>query len=169
MPFYETTFIARQDISATQAEALGETFAALIKEQGGEVTKREYWGLRNLSFRIKKNRKGHYMLLNIDGPPAAVLEMERTMRINEDVLRYLTIKVDELEAGQSAMLQRREERGDRDRGDRGFDRGFGGGFDRGDRGDRGGFRRRDSEGGDDRGSRDAAPAGDAPRTDGGAA
>lgn len=167
MPFYETTFIARQDISAAQAEALGETFANLIKEQGGEVTKREYWGLRNLSYRIKKNRKGHYMLLNIDGPPAAVLEMERTMRINEDVLRYLTVRVEELEAGQSAMLQRREERGDRDRG---FDRGFGdrGGFG-GDRGDRGGFRRRDSEGGDDRGGRDAAPIGDAPRTDGGAA
>src|SRR5262245_26667745 len=153
MPFYETTFIARQDISAAQAEALGETFATLIKDQGGEVSKREYWGLRNLTYRIKKNRKGHYILMNIDAPPAAVVEMERTMRINEDVLRYLTVRVEELEAGQSAMLQRREERGDRgDRGfgDRGFgDRGFGG--DRGDRGDRGGFRRRDSEGGDDRG------------------
>jgi small subunit ribosomal protein S6 len=167
MPLYENIFIARQDISAAQAEALADTFTQILKDQGGSVTKREYWGLRNLTFRIKKNRKAHYMLLNIDAPPAAVLEMERNMRINEDILRHLTVRVDELEEGPSAMMQRREERGDRgDRGygDRGFgDRGFGG-----DRGDRGGFRRRDSEGGDDRGGRDAAPMGET-RTDGGAA
>jgi small subunit ribosomal protein S6 len=151
MPLYENIFIARQDISAAQAEALADTFTQILKDQGGSVTKREYWGLRNLTFRIKKNRKAHYMLLNIDAPPAAVLEMERNMRINEDILRHLTVRVDELEEAPSAMMQRREERGDRgDRGygDRGFgDRGFGG-----DRGDRGGFRRRDSEGGDDRGA-----------------
>jgi small subunit ribosomal protein S6 len=107
MPLYESVFIARQDISATQAEQLADTFAALIAEHGGTVAKKEYWGLKNLAFRIKKNRKGHYTLFNLDAPPAAVQEMERNMRINEDVLRYLTIRVDELEEGPSAMLQSR--------------------------------------------------------------
>jgi len=107
MSLYETVFIARQDISASQVETLTETFAALIAEGKGEVKKREYWGLRTLAFRIKKNRKGHYVLFNIDAPPAAVAEMERNMRINEDVLRYLTVRVDELEEGPSAMLQSR--------------------------------------------------------------
>jgi len=145
MALYENVFIARQDISSTQVEALTDGFAAILKERGGEVKKREYWGLRNLTFRIKKNRKGHYMLLNIDAPPAAVIEMERTMRLNEDVLRYMSIKVDALEDGPSAMLQSRGHRDERgDRGDR---------FDRGDRGDRYG-RRRDAveapaPGGDD--------------------
>jgi small subunit ribosomal protein S6 len=121
MPFYENVFIARQDISTTQVEALADTFAALIAEQGGKVEKREYWGLRNLAYRVKKNRKGHYMLFNIDAPPGAVSELERNMRINEDVLRYLTIRVEELEAGPSAMLQNRG-RDERDRGPR---RGYG--------------------------------------------
>ena len=106
MPLYENIFIARQDISTTQVEALTETFANLVAENGGKVEKREYWGLRNLSYRMKKNRKGHYMLFNLDAPPAAVSELERNMRINEDVLRYLTIRVDELEAGPSAMMRR---------------------------------------------------------------
>src|SRR5882762_4702335 len=123
MPLYETVFIARQDISATQVEALTDTFATVIAEGKGEVKKREYWGLRTLAFRIKKNRKGHYMLFNLDAPPAAVSELERNMRINEDVLRYLTIRVEELEAGPSAMLQNRG-REDRDR-DRGPRRGYG--------------------------------------------
>jgi small subunit ribosomal protein S6 len=123
MPFYENVFIARQDISTAQVEALADTFASLIAEQGGKVEKREYWGLRNLAYRVKKNRKGHYMLFNIDCPPAAVSELERNMRINEDVLRYLTIKVEALEAGPSAMLQNRG-REDRDR-DRGPRRGYG--------------------------------------------
>jgi small subunit ribosomal protein S6 len=124
MPFYENVFIARQDISTAQVEALTDTFAALVAEQGGKVEKREYWGLRNLAYRIKKNRKGHYVLFNLDAPPAAVSELERTMRINEDVLRYLTVRVEELEAGPSAMLQSRsrDDRGDRDRGPR---RGYG--------------------------------------------
>lgn len=121
MPFYENVFIARQDISTTQVEALADTFANLIAEQGGKVEKREYWGLRNLAYRVKKNRKGHYMLFNIDAPPAAISELERNMRINEDVLRYLTIKVEELEAGPSAILQNRG-RDERDRGPR---RGYG--------------------------------------------
>jgi small subunit ribosomal protein S6 len=148
MALYESVFIARQDISGTQVEGLMETFEALIAEQGGKVLKKEYWGLKNLAFRIKKNRKGHYVLFNIDGPSAAILEMERTMRINEDVLRYMTIRVDELEEGPSAVMQGRGNREERprrafgDRGGFGGDRGgFGGergGFG-GDRGDRGGF------------------------------
>jgi small subunit ribosomal protein S6 len=125
MPMYESVFIARQDISATQAEQLADTFAALIAEHGGTVAKKEYWGLKNLAFRIKKNRKGHYTLFNIDAPPAAILEMERNMRISEDVLRYLTVRVDELEEGPSAMLQSRHrdrEGGGRDRDGRFRDR-----------------------------------------------
>lgn len=114
MPFYENVFISRQDISATQVEALTEQFATIVKDHGGEVTKREYWGLRNLAFRIRKNRKGHYVLLNISAPAAAVLEMERNMRINEDVLRHMTIRVEALEEGPSMMLQRRDERDSRE-------------------------------------------------------
>jgi small subunit ribosomal protein S6 len=122
MPFYENVFIARQDISAAQVEALADTFTALVAEQGGQVTKREYWGLRNLAYRVKKNRKGHYVLFNLDAPPAAVSELERNMRINEDVLRYLTVRVDALEEGPSVVMQNRgrgEER-DRERGRRGY-------------------------------------------------
>ena len=134
MPLYENVFIARQDISGAQVETLADTFTQLITEHGGEVKKRENWGLRNLAYRMSKNRKGHYVLFNIDAPAPAIAELERTMRINEDVLRYLTIRVDELEEGPSPiMLNRgsredRPRRGDRDRYD---DRG-----DRGDRGDR---------------------------------
>ena len=107
MALYEHVLIARQDISAQQAETLNETLKALIEEQGGHIAKIEYWGLRNLTYRIKKNRKAHYVLLNIEAPAPAVAEMERTMRINEDILRFLTIRVDELEEGPSAMLQSR--------------------------------------------------------------
>lgn len=122
MPFYENVFIARQDISSNQVEALGETFANIISANGGQVTKREFWGLKNLSYRVKKNRKGHYVLFNIDAPAAAVHEMERNMRINEDVLRYLTIRVEELEEGPSAMLQsRHRDRDDRPRRDRPYE------------------------------------------------
>jgi small subunit ribosomal protein S6 len=106
-------------------EALADTFANLVAENGGKVEKREYWGLRNLAYRMKKNRKGHYVLFNLDAPAAAVSELERNMRINEDVLRYMTIRVEELEAGQSAMM-RRSERDERDRDrDRGPRRGYG--------------------------------------------
>jgi small subunit ribosomal protein S6 len=115
MPFYENVLIVRQDVSSAQVEALADTFTNILVEQGGKVTKRELWGLRNLSFRIKKNRKGHYVLFNIDAPPAAVKEMERNMGINEDVLRFLTVRVEELEEGPSAMLQTRQ----RDRFDKG--------------------------------------------------
>ncbi|OHC80412.1 MAG: 30S ribosomal protein S6 [Rhodospirillales bacterium RIFCSPLOWO2_12_FULL_67_15] len=133
MTYYENVFIARQDISQPQAEALGEAFAKVVTDLGGKVTKREYWGLRNLAFRIKKNRKGHYLLLNIDGPAAAVHEMERQMRINEDVVRYLTVRVDELEEGPSAMMRARDQRDERpERGER-FGGRFGGERERGDR------------------------------------
>jgi len=154
MAFYENVFIARQDISAQQAEALAAQFSEIVKANGGEVKKVESWGLRTLAYRVNKNRKGHYVLLNIDAPAAAIQELERNLRINEDVIRYLTIRVEDLEAGPSAMLTNRDrgERGDRGdrgpRGDRG-DRGPRG--DRGDRGDRGAYR-------SDRAPRDAAPA-----------
>ena len=134
MPLYESVLIARQDISATQVDALADQFSELIKENGGEVTKKEHWGLKTLAYRIKKNRKGHYVLFNIDAPSAAVLEMERNMRISEDVIRYLTVRVDELEEDQSIMLRSRGSR------DSGRGRRFG------DRGDRGGPRHQDSRG-----------------------
>ena len=159
MPFYENVFIARQDVTAAQVEALTEQFAGIVTAQGGNVTKREYWGLKSLSYRVRKNRKGHYTLLNIDAPATAVIEMERQMRLHEDVLRQLTVRVDALEEGPSAMLQSkgrdrddRGPRGDRDRGPR-EDRGPRG--DRDDRGPRGGGDRFRS----DRGPRtEAAPA-----------
>lgn len=123
MPFYENVFIARQDISGAQVDALADGFAQLIADNGGEVKKREYWGLRNLAYRMRKNRKGHYVLMNLDAPPAAVAELERTMRINEDVLRYLTIRVAALEEGPSAVMLNRSSRDDRPRrGDRDRDR-----------------------------------------------
>jgi small subunit ribosomal protein S6 len=119
MPLYENVFIARQDISGAQVDALTDTFTQLVGDNGGEVKKREYWGLRNLSYRMRKNRKGHYVLLNIAGPPAAIAELERTMRINEDVIRYLTIRVHALEEGPSVVMQ---SRGSRDGGQRRGDR-----------------------------------------------
>jgi small subunit ribosomal protein S6 len=119
MPLYENVFIARQDISGAQVDAIADTFTQLVADNGGEVKKREYWGLRNLAYRMRKNRKGHYVLLNLSAPPAAVAELERTMRINEDVIRYLTIRVDDLEEGPSVVMQSRGNRDDRQRrGDR---------------------------------------------------
>ena len=118
MPLYENVFIARQDVSAAQVDTLADQFTSLLQEHGGEVKKKEYWGLRSLTYRIKKNRKGHYVLLNIDAPTAAVQEMERTMRINEDVIRYLTVRVDELEEEPSIILRSKGSRDDRGRGPR---------------------------------------------------
>jgi small subunit ribosomal protein S6 len=118
LALYENVFIARQDVPATQVEALTTQFAELVTAQGGTVPKKEYWGLRSLAFRIKKNRKGHYTLLNIDAPPAAVKELERTMSINEDIIRFLTVRVDTLEEGPSAVMQRSSEKSDRPGGDR---------------------------------------------------
>ncbi|HTV45728.1 MAG TPA: 30S ribosomal protein S6 [Stellaceae bacterium] len=123
MPLYENVFIARQDISGAQVDALADGFAQLIADQGGEVKKREYWGLRNLAYRMRKNRKGHYVLMNLAAPAAAIAELERTMRINEDVLRYLTIRVEAHEDGPSAVMLNRGSRDDRQRrGDRDRDR-----------------------------------------------
>ena len=120
MALYEHVVIARQDISPQQAEALNDTLKALIEQGGGSVAKIEYWGLRNLTYRIKKNRKGHYSLLALNAPAAAVKEMERQLSINEDVLRYLTVRVEELDLELSPVLARRDR--DRDRSERrGYD------------------------------------------------
>ncbi|AMS29394.1 30S ribosomal protein S6 [Aquidulcibacter sp.] len=108
MPFYEHIIISRPDISPQQVDELVEGITTLIAEKGGKVGKVEYWGLRNLAYRINKTRKGHYSLINIDAPAAAVHEMERLQRINENVMRYMTIAVEELEEGPSPILARRE-------------------------------------------------------------
>ncbi|BCP52915.1 hypothetical protein K32_15320 [Kaistia sp. 32K] len=137
MPLYEHVFLSRQDVSAQQVEALTEQFKGLIEANGGSVGKIEQWGLKSVAFRIRKNRKAHYTLMNIDASAAAVAELERQQRMNEDILRILTLKVEAHEEGQSAMLQKRDrddgDRGGRfgDRGDRprgGFGGGAGGGF-----------------------------------------
>jgi small subunit ribosomal protein S6 len=141
MAFYESVFIARQDASSAQVDGLQDTFAALIEEKGGKVTKREYWGLRNIAYRMKKNRKGHYVLFNIDATSEAMNEFDRQMRLNEDIIRHLVVRVDELEVEPSVMMQKgREERPRRGAGER---------FDRGDRGDRGDRPQRDYKGGDE--------------------
>ena len=111
MAFYEHVVIARQDISPQQAEALNDQLKTLLEEQGGHIAKIEYWGLRNLTYRIKKNRKGHYSLMALDAPAAAVKELERQLSLNEDVLRYLTVRVEHLDLELSPVLARR----DRDR------------------------------------------------------
>jgi small subunit ribosomal protein S6 len=150
MPLYEHVFMARQDVSSQQVDALVEQFKGVIEQNGGSIAKVENWGVKPLAYRIKKNRKAHYALMNIDAPPAAVSEMERQMRINEDVLRYLTIRVDEHEDVPSVMLQKRDrdDRRRRDRDDFGGGREFGGGRDFGGRGDRGDRRpRRDEDAG----------------------
>ncbi len=146
MALYEHVFLARQDVTAQQVETLTEQLKSIITANGGSVAKSEYWGIKSLAYRVKKNRRAHFTLLNIDAPAAAITEMERQMRINEDVIRLLTIRVDEHEEGPSAMLRKREDSDRDDRGERGERRGGGGGrFDRerggGDRGgDRGGGR-----------------------------
>jgi len=104
MALYENVFIARQDIAATQVDALIERFSGVIAANGGKITKTENWGLRTLAYRMKKNRKGYYVLFNIDAPAAAVIELERQMRLDEDVLRYLSVRVDELDDAPSAIL-----------------------------------------------------------------
>ena len=113
MALYEHIYMARQDVSAAQVEELTKTLTELLEANGGKVTKHEYWGIKSLAYRIKKNRKAHYTLINIDAPHAAVAEMERQMRINEDILRHLTISVDEHEEGPSVMMQKRDDRPDR--------------------------------------------------------
>ncbi len=116
MPLYETVIIARQDLAAAQVDELTQGLQSTISAQGGKTARTESWGLRNLAYKIQKNRKGHYVLFNFDAPPQAIHELERTMRINEDVLRYLTIKVDAFEEGPSAILRQRDD------GEEGFER-----------------------------------------------
>ncbi|WP_434058447.1 30S ribosomal protein S6 [Coralliovum pocilloporae] len=117
MALYETVFLARQDVSAQQVDALTEQFKAIIEETGGSFGKTEYWGLKTLAYRINKNRKAHYVLMDIDAGHDAISEMERQMRLNEDVLRYMTVRVEGHDEGPSAMMQKRD-RDDR-RGKRG--------------------------------------------------
>ena len=117
MPFYEHVFLARQDVTAQQVEDMIAQYKGVIEAGKGSVKKEEYWGVKSLTYRIRKNRKAHMALLNIDAPAAAVHEMERQMRISEDVIRFMTVKVEALEEGPSAMMQKRdrdERRGDRD-------------------------------------------------------
>ena len=130
MPFYEHVFLMRQDLAPAQVEGLIEQMKELVANNGGKVAKVENWGLRTLAYKIRKNRKAHYVLMNLDAPSAAVQELERIERLSDDIIRYMTIRVDELEEGPSAMMRAREERG------------------------RGGFR---SRGGPRGGSRDRAP------------
>ena|SRR6476660_6825113 len=139
MPLYEHVFLARQDASTQQVEELTTQMTGIVERLGGKVVKMENWGVRSLTYRMNKNRKAHFVLLNIDGPSAAVAEVERQERISEDVIRYLTVRVDEHEEGPSAMMRK----ADRDRDDRG------GGF----RGDRDGGFRGDRDGGGYRGDR----------------
>jgi len=161
MPLYEHVFLARQDISQAQVEALTKEYGEVIAEGGGRVGKTEYWGLKSLAFKIKKNRKAHYALMNIDGPPAAVAEMERRMSLSPDVIRFLTVRVERHEAEPSVQM-RKSDRDERRDGERGGFRGERGGFrgerggPRGDRGGAGGFRR-DREGGDRDRPRGARP------------
>jgi small subunit ribosomal protein S6 len=136
MPLYENVFIARQDISGAQVDALADGFAQLIADNGGEVKKREYWGLRNLAYRMRKNRKGHYVLMNLSAPPAAIAELERTMRITEDVLRYMTLRVEAHDEGPSAIMQNRGSREDRPRRGSGDRERYGESRDAGERVDR---------------------------------
>lgn len=137
MPMYEHVYLARQDVTAQQVETMTNQFKSIIEERGGSISKIEYWGVKSLAYRIQKNRKAHFSLLNIDAPPAAVAEVERQMGLNEDILRFLTIRVEAFEDGPSAMMRKREDGDREDRGDRRGGR-FGdrGDRDRGDRGDR---------------------------------
>jgi small subunit ribosomal protein S6 len=117
MPLYECVLIARNDVTQAQVETVADTVGAQLEAEGGSISKREYWGLRTLAYRIKKNRKGHYMLLGLDAKPSAITEMERLLRLNEDVLRFMTLRVETIDEAPSAILARRSD--DRERGFRG--------------------------------------------------
>jgi small subunit ribosomal protein S6 len=157
MPLYEHVFLSRQDASTQQVEELTTHLKGVIEQMGGKVAKLEQWGVKSLSYRLRKNRKAHYTFMNLDTPPAVINEIERQERLNEDVLRYLTVRVDEHEEGPSVMMRKVDR--DRERDDRG-----GGGFRDRDRGgfgdrdrDRGSFRDRDRDR-ESRPPRDDAPA-----------
>ena len=135
MPLYEHVFLARQDLAQAQVDSLAENATKIITDNGGTIAKTETWGLRSLAYRIAKNRKAHYVALDIDAPAAAIAELERQSNINEDIIRFLTLRVDEHESGPSAMMRRGEKERER-RSERG---------DRGDRDDRPSFRAREEE------------------------
>jgi small subunit ribosomal protein S6 len=128
MPLYEHVFMARQDVTSQQVEAMIEQYRGVVEENGGTVEKTEMWGLKSLAYRIKKNRKAHFTMFNLSAPPPAVAEMERQMRINEDILRFITVRVDKLDPEPSVMMQKRDrdERKDRERGRRREDEEYGG-------------------------------------------
>ncbi len=151
MPLYEHVFIARQDLSNAQAEGLIEHFSTVLADNGGKVVENEYWGVKTMAYKINKNRKGHYAFLKSDAPAAAVQEMERLMRLHDDVMRVMTIKVDKHGEGPSVQMQKRDDR-DRD-------------GERSDRGDRGGFggERRERPSFGDRPDRGERPSFGAPR------
>jgi small subunit ribosomal protein S6 len=115
MPLYEHTLIARPDLSSQQAQTLGEELGAILAANGGEVKKQEYWGLRSLAYRLKKHRKAHYLHLNIEAPAAAIAELERNERIHDDVVRYLTVKIDAIDPEPSIVMQVKSSRDDRRR------------------------------------------------------
>jgi small subunit ribosomal protein S6 len=129
MALYEHVFLARQDLAQAQVDALAEAATKIVTDNNGRIVKSETWGLRSLAYRIAKNRKAHYVMLEIDAPAGVVAELERQTQINEDVIRYMTVKVDEHEAGPSAMMRKGQERergrGRRDRDDAGGNTGFG--------------------------------------------
>ena len=151
MALYEHVFLARQDLAQAQVDTLAETASKIVTDNGGRIVKTENWGLRSLAYRVSKNRKAHYVMLEIDAPGGVVAELERQTQINEDVIRYMTVKVDGHEAGPSVMMRKqerdRERRGEREGGRDGGPRGDRGdrGGDRGDRGDRGPRRDREEE------------------------
>ena len=154
MRLYESVFIARQDISSQQMEAMADEFAGIITTAGGKIHKREYWGLRSLAYRIKKNRKGHYIMFNLETDGATLKEYERVMGLNEDVLRFLNIRIEEVNEAPSIIMQNKGERGER--GERG---------DRGDRGDRGSRPPRQEAAAEAKPVEEAAEAEVAPTTD----
>ena len=137
MPLYEHVFLARQDLSQAQVDALAENATKIVEENQGKVVKTETWGLRSLAYKIQKNRKAHFVMLDLDASGDAIAELERQTRMNEDVIRYMTVRVDEHEKGPSVMMRKQERS---DRGDRG---GFGDRPDRGPRPDRGDREARD--------------------------
>jgi len=154
MRLYESVFIARQDISSQQVESMADEFAGIITNAGGQIHKREYWGLRSLAYRIKKNRKGHYIMFNLETDGATLKEYERIMGLNEDVLRFLNIRIEEVDEAPSIIMQNKGERGER--GDRG---------NRGDRGDRGSRPPRQEAAAEAKPAEAAAEAEAAPATD----
>ena len=160
MRLYESVFIARQDISSQQVESMADEFAGIITNAGGKIHKREYWGLRSLAYRIKKNRKGHYIMFNLETDGATLKEYERIMGLNEDVLRFLNIRIEEVDEAPSIIMQNKGERGDRcERGERG-DRG-----ERRERGDRGSRPPRQEAAAEAKPAEAAAEAETAPTTD----